>query len=622
MKLRKHLGRRVFALFLALLLSFNSLTVLAEDNPVNPETPAAESVEVTEPVDDTEVPTGTEAVDAESVEATEAEDTAESTEAKAEVKDGGVDESLNSEAAVNAEQPETEQPETEPAEEELPETKTETTDGETDSSEAEVQDREPAVNAQEDAPAVEEQKTADIADTDANVQKEADLPVEPVQDEISAGDGEVEAAPTEYATVDEFNAAVESMGDAEDEEAVYAVIARCQSIYERLSDADKDAMAEAYAAILSYAEDLGQSEIEALADKDCPVTVWGAFIGGSCTGGNSFSGPTYSSKYKYTIKVPYYSNNNFRIPPVSQFFSNYGNSFQYVSVASISSGQKQPGQNILIQSAGVSLVYYFKANHDYRTTSTPATCTNPGLITKKCLNCGDIQVTSTAALGHTYIGATWVDNNGSSSHYDGCTTTQHKQVCTRCGLAPQYADHTYGNWYTSGTLEKRDCTVCNHYETRPVTIPDVSLSYSGNGNTGGSAPASITVKKGSSVVVKNSGTLSKDNAEFLGWSTDPNAEEPELKYAPGSDVVLNASIILYAVWKDKVVLGVEKTVDKAEAKVGDILTYTIVVKNSGNKSVNNVVICKLPLKTVFTAKLFLTGFFIELFPHSRCRSDF
>ena len=33
-------------------------------------------------------------------------------------------------------------------------------------------------------------------------------------------------------------------------------------------------------------------------------------------------------------------------------------------------------------------------------------------------------------------------------------------------------------------------------------------------------------------------------------------------------------------------------------------------------------ICKFPLKTVFTAKLFLTGFFIELFPHSRCRSDF
>ena len=39
-------------------------------------------------------------------------------------------------------------------------------------------------------------------------------------------------------------------------------------------------------------------------------------------------------------------------------------------------------------------------------------------------------------------------------------------------------------------------------------------------------------------------------------------------------------------------------------------------------SVGDVYICKFPLKTVFTAKLFLTGFFIELFPHSRCRSDF
>lgn len=35
-----------------------------------------------------------------------------------------------------------------------------------------------------------------------------------------------------------------------------------------------------------------------------------------------------------------------------------------------------------------------------------------------------------------------------------------------------------------------------------------------------------------------------------------------------------------------------------------------------------ITLCKYPIKSVFTAKLFLTGFFIELFPHSRCRSDF
>ena len=271
MKLRKHLGRRVFALFLVLLLSFNSLTVFAEDKPVNTGTPAAvETMEVTDSADDAEISAQMQTVKEETaeegetkagnpVESVKEADTGnpvENLEAQVEEKDRGADDSLNSETAAKIEQSGTQQLGTEQSETELT-----GTEAETGSSETDIQDKEPAVNEQKNEPVTEEQKTADA---DEAVQEEAEVSAESVQEETVAVDGEAETATPEYATLDELNAAVESMGDAEDEEAVCAVLAECLRIYERLSDADKDVMAEAYAAILSYAEDFGQSEIETL----------------------------------------------------------------------------------------------------------------------------------------------------------------------------------------------------------------------------------------------------------------------------------------------------------------------------------------------------------------------
>lgn len=110
------------------------------------------------------------------------------------------------------------------------------------------------------------------AQTNAQVEPAADAVLEPVAPAEESAPAPVEpVAPVEaapnlvYATVEEFNAAIEEMDDATDEESTRAVIAKCLDVYSRLSPEDQAAQAEVYAYIQSYAQGLGQSEAETLA---------------------------------------------------------------------------------------------------------------------------------------------------------------------------------------------------------------------------------------------------------------------------------------------------------------------------------------------------------------------
>lgn len=109
----------------------------------------------------------------------------------------------------------------------------------------------------------------------APAEESAPAPVEPV--------APVEAAPNlVYATVEAFNAAIEEMVYATDEESTRAVIAKCLDVYSRLSPEDQAAQAEVYAYIQSYAQDLGQSEAETLAyDPTRTIYLYTSVNGGS-----------------------------------------------------------------------------------------------------------------------------------------------------------------------------------------------------------------------------------------------------------------------------------------------------------------------------------------------------
>jgi len=76
----------------------------------------------------------------------------------------------------------------------------------------------------------------------------------------------------------------------------------------------------------------------------------------------------------------------------------------------------------------------------------------------------------------------------------------------------------------------------------------LTLSYSGNGNLGGSAPAaSETYLSGDTpVVAANTGSLTRTGYTFAGWNTA--ADGSGTSYAPGASITMNSDVMLYAVW--------------------------------------------------------------------------
>ena len=76
-----------------------------------------------------------------------------------------------------------------------------------------------------------------------------------------------------------------------------------------------------------------------------------------------------------------------------------------------------------------------------------------------------------------------------------------------------------------------------------------TLTYNGNGNTGGSVPpdSNSPYDTGATVtVLGNLGNLVKTNYTFLGWSTSNSATVAQ--YTQGSTFTINSNTMLYAVW--------------------------------------------------------------------------
>ena len=70
--------------------------------------------------------------------------------------------------------------------------------------------------------------------------------------------------------------------------------------------------------------------------------------------------------------------------------------------------------------------------------------------------------------------------------------------------------------------------------------------------------AVYTYEPGSTATVAGDMTLA--NYEFLGWSTDPNATEPDSTYNPGANVTMDSNLTLYAVWGNRIEIGSQVTV--------------------------------------------------------------
>jgi len=144
--------------------------------------------------------------------------------------------------------------------------------------------------------------------------------------------------------------------------------------------------------------------------------------------------------------------------------------------------------------------------------------------------------------------------NDSSNPYDtGSTVT----VLGNIGNLVKN-NHTFLGWSTNSNASSAQYTQGSTFTISQNTIlyavwqpnPTYSLTYQGNGNTGGSAPSDSNspYQNGSTVtVLGNTGNLVKTGYRFLGWNTNSSATTPQ--YTAGNTFTINANTTLYAIWK-------------------------------------------------------------------------
>jgi len=111
---------------------------------------------------------------------------------------------------------------------------------------------------------------------------------------------------------------------------------------------------------------------------------------------------------------------------------------------------------------------------------------------------------------------------------------------------------TPGSTYYLNVMVKDQSGNKTAYTMVPVTLPapTVTLSYDGNGHTGGTAPVdgSDYTNGQSASVAGNTGSLVKEGSVFRGWNT--SADGSGTDYAPGSALTMGlADVTLYAKWE-------------------------------------------------------------------------
>jgi len=96
------------------------------------------------------------------------------------------------------------------------------------------------------------------------------------------------------------------------------------------------------------------------------------------------------------------------------------------------------------------------------------------------------------------------------------------------------------NLYGCGVLDPTDYGVGTRYFT---------ITFDGNGNTSGSAPASIArVAEGSTITLPGQGNLARTNYTFGWWRTTGRYSSETADYYPGDSYSVKRSLTFYAKW--------------------------------------------------------------------------
>jgi uncharacterized repeat protein (TIGR02543 family) len=159
------------------------------------------------------------------------------------------------------------------------------------------------------------------------------------------------------------------------------------------------------------------------------------------------------------------------------------------------------------------------------------------------------SLTTTALVQYTI---TWNANGGDAVSPSSTTVTAGSSVTTP---TPTRTGYTFSNWRNpvSGDLMYTYGAGITFTPTESFTLYAIwtvntyAVTYSGNGNTGGTAPSSQTKTHGTDLTLRtNSGSLTKSGSTFAGWNTQ--ADGTGTDYAVSGTYSTNAALDLYAKW--------------------------------------------------------------------------
>jgi uncharacterized repeat protein (TIGR02543 family) len=167
---------------------------------------------------------------------------------------------------------------------------------------------------------------------------------------------------------------------------------------------------------------------------------------------------------------------------------------------------------------------------------------------------GDITLTAqwTVAGGIAYTIEHYDAVSGRVLATDSLFGTLGSLVTANVKAIPGYVfDASDSRNVLSGTVSSGGSLVLKVYYTPNADVGSwYTLTYNGNGNTGGSAPVdnSSPYYEGSRVTVLGQGNMVKAGYVFLGWASSSSASSAT--FTAGSTFTINNNMVLYAVWTD------------------------------------------------------------------------
>jgi hypothetical protein len=159
-------------------------------------------------------------------------------------------------------------------------------------------------------------------------------------------------------------------------------------------------------------------------------------------------------------------------------------------------------------------------------------------------------ITTPTVTGITQTQATinWTSTNQSYAYVDG-TYVGNVTSYTRTGLS---ASTPYSGTVTVYSTD--GVTASANYSFTTASLVSYTITYSGNGNTGGST----TSTTGNGSVTLRSNGFTRTNCTFAGWNT--NAAGTGTNYSAGGSYNLTSDVTLYARWTADTVTWTNPTV--------------------------------------------------------------